>query len=171
MTNVSWGNYLFGFSGRINRAKWWLAILIMIILQIVLIGLTMAVQSDTFNTVTGWAYFIISLWVSLAAGTKRLHDLNRSGAWLMLFVGGPMLLLVASLGFTAVSLGGEALSTDALDMSQIARLGGYALIVFGIWFGIAIWAFIWLGCLRGTPGPNNYGPDPLQPGVSEPMRV
>ena len=26
---------------------------------------------------------------------------------------------------------------------------------------IAIWAFVELGCLRGTPGPNQYGPDPL----------
>jgi len=25
-----------------------------------------------------------------------------------------------------------------------------------------LWAFIELGLLRGTPGPNEYGPDPLQ---------
>src|SRR6266487_727368 len=32
-----------------------------------------------------------------------------------------------------------------------------------IWIGLAIsvWAFVELGCLRGTPGPNRYGPDPL----------
>jgi uncharacterized membrane protein YhaH (DUF805 family) len=28
-------------------------------------------------------------------------------------------------------------------------------------FGILIWAVIELGCLRGTPGANRYGPDPL----------
>jgi uncharacterized membrane protein YhaH (DUF805 family) len=26
---------------------------------------------------------------------------------------------------------------------------------------IAIWALIEIGFLRGTKGPNNYGPDPL----------
>jgi uncharacterized membrane protein YhaH (DUF805 family) len=26
---------------------------------------------------------------------------------------------------------------------------------------ISIWAFVELGCLRGTAGPNKYGPDPL----------
>lgn len=162
MSNINWGNFLFGFSGRINRAKWWLMILILIILQLVVIGLTMAAQSDIMNTVLNWGYFILSLWISLAAGTKRLHDLNRSGAWLVLFVGGPILLLVVSL-VIAVVTGGAALSSEALDISQIARLGGFALIIFAIWFGLAIWAFIWLGCLRGTVGPNNYGPDPLQP--------
>jgi uncharacterized membrane protein YhaH (DUF805 family) len=25
-----------------------------------------------------------------------------------------------------------------------------------------IWALIWFGCLRGTVGPNQYGPDPLE---------
>lgn len=163
MSNINWGNFLFGFSGRINRAKWWLMILILIILQLVVIGLAMAAQSDTINTVLNWGYFILSLWISLAAGTKRLHDLNRSGAWLVLFVGGPILLLIVSLGLAGVSIGGAALSGETLDVSQIARLGGFALIIFAIWLGLAIWAFIWLGCLRGTMGPNNYGPDPLQP--------
>jgi uncharacterized membrane protein YhaH (DUF805 family) len=27
--------------------------------------------------------------------------------------------------------------------------------------GISIWAFVVLACLRGTRGPNRYGPDPL----------
>ena len=25
-----------------------------------------------------------------------------------------------------------------------------------------LWPFIWLGCMKGTTGPNDYGPDPLQ---------
>jgi uncharacterized membrane protein YhaH (DUF805 family) len=37
--------------------------------------------------------------------------------------------------------------------------GGFILsLAAGI---IAIWGFVELGCLRGTPGPNQYGPDPL----------
>jgi uncharacterized membrane protein YhaH (DUF805 family) len=26
----------------------------------------------------------------------------------------------------------------------------------------AIWSFVELGCLAGTPGPNRFGEDPLQ---------
>jgi uncharacterized membrane protein YhaH (DUF805 family) len=153
---------LFSFSGRINRAKWWLTVLVLFILQIVLVGLTMAVPSEGFTTLLNWIYFILSLWISLAAGTKRLHDLNRSGAWLVLFVGGPILLLIVSLVAAGVSIGGTAFSDETLDVSQLMQLGGFVLIIFAIWLGLAIWAFVWFGCLRGTIGPNDYGPDPLQ---------
>jgi uncharacterized membrane protein YhaH (DUF805 family) len=159
---------LFSFSGRINRAKWWLTVLVLFILQIVLVGLTMAVPAEGFTTLLNWIYFILSLWISLAAGTKRLHDLNRSGAWLVLFVGGPILLLIVSLVAAGVSIGGTAFSGETLDVSQLMRLGGFALIIFASWLGLAIWAFVWFGCLRGTVGPNDYGPDPLQPAGMSP---
>jgi uncharacterized membrane protein YhaH (DUF805 family) len=28
---------------------------------------------------------------------------------------------------------------------------------------ISLWGFVELGCLRGTIGPNQYGPDPIAP--------
>jgi uncharacterized membrane protein YhaH (DUF805 family) len=37
--------------------------------------------------------------------------------------------------------------------------GGFLLHLAG--FAITVWAFVELGCLRGTVGPNRYGPDPL----------
>jgi uncharacterized membrane protein YhaH (DUF805 family) len=36
---------------------------------------------------------------------------------------------------------------------------------------IAIWAFVELGCLRGTVGPNRYGPDPLGSNIAMAPRV
>jgi uncharacterized membrane protein YhaH (DUF805 family) len=35
-------------------------------------------------------------------------------------------------------------------------------------FAISIWGFVELGCLRGTDGPNTYGPDPLEAGAEQP---
>ena len=35
------------------------------------------------------------------------------------------------------------------------------IILHLISFGITVWAFVELGCLRGTVGSNRYGPDPL----------
>jgi uncharacterized membrane protein YhaH (DUF805 family) len=35
-------------------------------------------------------------------------------------------------------------------------------------FAISIWAIVELGCLRGTDGPNTYGPDPLQADAAQP---
>ncbi len=35
-------------------------------------------------------------------------------------------------------------------------------------FAISIWGFVEIGCLRGTEGPNQYGPDPLPPHDHDP---
>ena len=40
--------------------------------------------------------------------------------------------------------------------------GGLAIILGLAGFGISIWALVELGFLRGTVGPNQYGPDPLE---------
>jgi uncharacterized membrane protein YhaH (DUF805 family) len=37
--------------------------------------------------------------------------------------------------------------------------GGFIILLAAA--AIAIWGFVELGCLRGTPGPNRYGADPL----------
>jgi uncharacterized membrane protein YhaH (DUF805 family) len=44
-------------------------------------------------------------------------------------------------------------------MSTDPNMLGYALAFFNLIIGI--WFFVELGFLRGTPGPNGYGPDPL----------
>jgi uncharacterized membrane protein YhaH (DUF805 family) len=35
------------------------------------------------------------------------------------------------------------------------------MVLHVISFAISVWAFVELGCLLGTVGPNRYGPDPL----------
>ena len=165
---MNFGHILFGFRGRINRAKWWLAVLISIVISLVVTGLVIAINSDAATTVLNIISYILTLWISLAAGAKRLHDLNKSGAWLLLFFGGPILLLilfvifaVASVGTAALTSGGAGLSPEALT-AMIMQLGGIGLIFVVLWLALAIWALVWLGCLRGTVGPNQYGPDPLE---------
>ena len=40
-------------------------------------------------------------------------------------------------------------------------------ITLGIAAILGVWALIWFGCLRGTVGPNQYGPDPLEGRVGD----
>jgi uncharacterized membrane protein YhaH (DUF805 family) len=41
----------------------------------------------------------------------------------------------------------------------LGLIGGALTLVAS---AILIWAFVELACLRGTIGPNRYGPDPLE---------
>ena len=160
MANINWGNLLFGFSGRINRAKWWLSILVYIIVGVVA-AIIAAVVGETVGNLVSLVAVIPQIWIALAAGAKRLHDLNRTAAWLVLFVLGPVVLIILFFVIAGMDVV-LALATGDLDAATLARVGAIGAILGLLWLILAIWALIWLGCLRGTVGPNQYGPDPLE---------
>ena len=136
---------LFGFSGRINRAKFWLAALIYVVFFGAVIGITMAVSSSLNAMLAAALIAYIPLIISgIAVGIRRLHDRNKSGWWLLVFYVAPLLLNLVS-GY-------------ALDEAGMAHQAALFLS-----FAINIWALIELGAMRGTIGPNQYGNDPLAP--------
>ncbi len=155
---MDWKSLFFSFRGRINRAKYWLALLMLIIAEIVLAGIRVIVEHGlevVADSIAGLVVlFVVSLAVlavglallvtGLAVAAKRLHDRDKSAWWLLIFYLLPGVL--ATIG-TGVSM-----ATDS--WFAVGLFGAVAL-------AISIWAFIELGCLRGTLGPNRYGPDPL----------
>jgi uncharacterized membrane protein YhaH (DUF805 family) len=145
------GQILFGFRGRINRGKYWLAVLIIIVVSVAMALLSTVLDPNSIalqvlNVVVGIATIVVSLAIAL----KRLHDRNKSGWWLLLYYFFPGVLIGA-----AVVFGYMGLSDGSAGDSVIS---GALMIVAGLLY---IWAFVELGCLRGTVGPNQYGPDPL----------
>ena len=150
---MDWTTLLFSFQGRINRGKYWLAALIYMVVWIVFIAfifmwigkldfanLFSVAGAGLLIWLIGFILFIAGTWSGLAVGIKRLHDRDKSGWWILLFWLGPTIL------------GNWQLAAPDLGGGLILSLAAAA---------IAIWAFVELGCLRGTPGPNQYGPDPL----------
>jgi len=152
---MDWTNLLFSFNGRINRGKYWLAVLVYFVAWIVFGAVAIAwlggFDPDSLFSFAGRALgvwllglllVIACTWSGLATGIKRLHDRDKSGWWILLFWFGPSVF------------GG---TNSAMPDSG----GGFVLPLIGM--AIAIWGFVELGCLRGTMGPNQYGPDPLEP--------
>jgi uncharacterized membrane protein YhaH (DUF805 family) len=153
---------LFSFHGRINRAKYWLAALFWVVVDIVVFGILAVMLgnhllalgseptgADIVRVILSFGLGIIlvcllvlvPMFVSwLAVGIKRLHDRDQSGWWILLFYFGPG--VASAIGHNSDS-------------------GALALVLSLVSLGISIWAFVVLGCLRGTRGPNRYGPDPL----------
>jgi uncharacterized membrane protein YhaH (DUF805 family) len=147
------GNLLVSFQGRINRAKFWLAILIYFVANIVVGILGYASGSDAVATLLSSAVGLVIFVSGIFVAIKRLHDRDKSGWWLLLFYIAPSVLF--GLGAVIWIIG------IAADASGAAT--GIAFVFFAAGFAISVWAFIELGCLRGTIGPNRYGPDPLAP--------
>ena len=161
MGSINWGHLLFSFSGRINRAKWWLTVLVYIIIGVVG-AIIAAVVGETLGNLVTLVAFIPQMWIALAAGAKRLHDLNRTAAWLVLFVLGPIVLGIVFFVVAGMDVLATLAAGGSLDTATLARIGTAAIIVSLLGLILFIWWLIWFGCLRGTVGPNQYGPDPLE---------
>ncbi len=106
-------NYV-NFSGRAARSEFWFWVLFAILAAAAggLIDLVLFPDSavSPLYSLVGLALFL----PGLAVSARRLHDLDRTGWWLLLM-------------FT-----------------------GIGIILLIVW-----------DCMRGTAGPNRFGPDPL----------
>jgi len=141
---MDWRALFFSFSGRINRAKYWLAAVILTAVFVVPGMIAFATMSTLVWILVAVIFVAVAI-SGIAVGSKRLHDRDKSAWWLALFYLGPAFL--GAIGDAA---------------------GGAGVIFHVISFGISIWAFIELGILRGTAGPNRFGPDPLATTAGQP---
>lgn len=142
------GTMLFSFQGRINRAKYWLAVLIYFGVAIVLALLGFLIGHipgvGILYSIIALVVYIAMLVSGIAVGIKRLHDRAKPGWWLLVFYVLPTVLMLIG---TLLSWGAGSMAISGL----------FSLIALAI----SVWGFVELGCLRGTVGPNAYGPDPL----------
>ena len=167
---------LFSFEGRINRAKYWLATLIILCwmifvlmllaalatifgiggpLAINVIGISASIQlsddpaskASLFPQIVTIPMTFVFGWSYAAASIKRLHDRNKSGWWMVPFI---------------VATGVYGQFADRLGGSYAAAVLGFAVFI------LFIWGLVEMYFLKGTNGPNRFGPDPLAPRDTRP---
>ena len=111
------------FDGRARRAELWWFVLFSFLVQAAVAVLSAIIAPADGSVALGTILaalisFIVTLGLllpSIAVGVRRLHDIDRTGWWMLLVL--------------------------------IPLIGQIVLLVFF--------------CLRGTDGPNRFGPDPL----------
>jgi uncharacterized membrane protein YhaH (DUF805 family) len=139
--------FMFGASGRINRAKYWRSVLILIgagMMTAVILFTAAGIAAPLFIIMVVVVLIPWLLW-GLSFTTERLHDRDKSAWWLVVFYVLPgVLTQFEHLARTA--------GTAGFELQIVAAVAAFAL---------SIWGFVEIGCLRGTPGENAYGPDPL----------
>ena len=179
----SWtsNEFVFSFEGRINRAKYWYALyagMISCLVRLVVLALVLgaifgaSVKSvhlniyDIFNDPPSFPFrvsfgssgpaslasllfdaggtpiIVVAIRFLAASTVRRLHDRNKSGWWIVPFFIAPNLL--SKVGDWL----GDSYPADFLMLVMIA---------------LSLWGFVEMLCLRGTGGPNRFGPDPQAP--------
>jgi uncharacterized membrane protein YhaH (DUF805 family) len=150
------GQLFFGFNGRINRARYWIAILVYAAIALILGAFTyMAGHGSAIESASGMIGIVVLI-SSIAVSIKRLHDRNRSGWFMLLFYLAPAVLLI----------GGRMFGTGQGEASTAETVLGFVALA------LLVWAMIELGFRRGTIGNNAYGADPIAPEIlTPPVRI
>jgi len=86
---------------------------------------------------------------------KRIHDRDKSGA-LVWALYGPLILAIIVTIATVIAFAAGS-SDTGWSFGIVAAVFWVAVV------GVSIWFFIEFGCMRGTIGPNRFGPDPVPP--------
>ena len=180
-------HYLFGFSGRINRAKQW-AVLLVSLVHAILLGIAFSltiggmavidlVQGKTSLAaflvspqvrqfeVVACVLFVLGAYIGLAVATKRLHDRGKSAWWLLVFFLLPVVLQIPLFLYLPVVFHfmGDAINAAQHHLPPPRQPYEPPLVIIsrGAASILSLWAFVELYCLRGTVGDNRFGPDPL----------
>jgi len=163
------------FSGRATRAEFWwwslacyLAIVVVTLLDGVLSAVLIALGVPFFSPL-GLLLAVGAFLPSLAVAVRRLHDIGKSGWWLLLWyaiqLAASLTILVSvfALLFLLVfgAMGGSGFLEDVMG-SRGEVLIAFFLIVGGALAAmllVGVWALVWLA-RQGERFPNRYGQDP-----------
>jgi uncharacterized membrane protein YhaH (DUF805 family) len=139
---MDWAYLLNSFSGRIGRRTFWIAVGVVAVVEIVGHLIAEQIEGDRLSAILDLAF----TYPEFAIAVKRGHDRNMP-VWLLIafFAGSAVLDLFTVLGWAGTD---EAPSALSLVIAVPFTVFGVALLVE-------------LGFRKGTPGPNQYGPDPL----------
>lgn len=107
-----------GFTGRAHRTEYWMFALVNAVIYLVLEILAIAAHSPFVYVLLG-IYVLAVLLPGLAVAARRLHDTDKSFAWILIalvpFVGGIVLLVFMCLPGTP---GPNKYGTDPKALAQ-----------------------------------------------------
>jgi uncharacterized membrane protein YhaH (DUF805 family) len=146
----------FQFSGRARRSEYWFFALFTLIVTIVLSVADAALfgYGPTSPTWLNDFFSLITFIPSLSVSVRRLHDVNRSGWWILLTISALIIGVTLYSPYFALEAEMPNFFGDAPPVDQVT-----AGIVLLLAFGLGLLLFVW-SVISGTDGENRYGPDP-----------
>ena len=134
----------FSPKGRINRAGWWLINTPIFAVFLIYVLTTNFPSKISLSSLP----LLVLAWMHIAVTTKRWLDRDRSPLWVLFHII-PLVLVIFFISvFKFPPLAGE---------QGIWKVGWLLLLIVAVLN--SLWAIIELGFIKGTTGPNRFGPD------------
>ena len=121
------------FHGRARRSEFWWYILVVVILGLIVGLIGRLIGTTILSSLLSLALLLPNLGVAV----RRLHDVNKSGWWILL----PLAPMILAFIF--------------MFMFQLTIAGILGLVTLATWILLIYWY-----AQPGTAGQNPYGPDP-----------
>ncbi|MDP2764986.1 MAG: DUF805 domain-containing protein [Brevundimonas sp.] len=140
------------FRGRLTRLGYWRWQLALVVIGAGLGYAPVAVAmagGPRWLSALAFAPMAIALVASVGVVTRRLHDRGRGVGWLAVFALAPW-----SLAGLSIWLAEGPVFVDPTSAALAALAASLASLA------LSFWGFVEIGLLRGTPGPNRFGPPP-----------
>jgi uncharacterized membrane protein YhaH (DUF805 family) len=139
--------YLFtSLDGRISRSSFWIGTVILTVANAALIGAMVLIFGiSQLSVMLAVLVAILLAYPTYALMVKRFQDRDKAG-WIAFF---PLAVIYG---------------TNMLDATGVleSKPGSALYTVLSlVALGPSLWILIELGILKGTHGPNRFGPDPL----------
>ena len=152
---MDFARLLFGFNGRLNRARY-----LAVQFALLTVWLLLWFKSPFHQwQVLHWIVAIAMIWINAATTAKRLHDRNRSGWWTI------AVLVVNRLSYVYYGLFFGLYF--GVDVSGVREL---LLVLFAVTLSVLqTWIIIELFFVIGTDGRNRFGPDPTRTPPKSPV--
>ncbi len=159
------------FRGRATRAEFWWWQLSVLIAGSALGSVDASIASfggGNAYSPLGAVFGLATLLPGLAVNVRRLHDIGKSGWWLVaLFTAGILGWIPIAAGLAVAAINGlfDSVWSKATVVPLLLGIG----IALVIWLVIAVWFVLWMA-RQGQTGNNRFGPDPRaldEPGPSQ----
>ncbi|MFK4131914.1 DUF805 domain-containing protein [Pseudomonas luteola] len=138
----------FVIKGRACRKEYWMFWLVSMLIGAAIKTVETAMHVDSH--VISQIYNAVILIPTMTVGIRRMHDVNKSGWYIAIFMLSPSVLLLINLIF-------NDFQETWIKLSMIG-----AMVVSA---GALIY-FVYLLCKAGTVGENRFGPDPRPAALS-----
>jgi uncharacterized membrane protein YhaH (DUF805 family) len=136
------------FSGRACRKEFWLFVLFNWIISLVLgliDGVAGLVDAQSKYGILRSLYILAVLLPGVAVTVRRLHDTGRSGWWLAIFIGTPVIAVYSLMIISHLSSGLES-------MPRLIGAVGFVICIM----------FLRFMAQDSQNGQNQYGPNPKE---------
>jgi uncharacterized membrane protein YhaH (DUF805 family) len=149
----------FEFSGRSSRSEFWFFVLFMLIVLVIASIIDQFVLGSEGPGILYFILAIVHLIPAIAVSVRRLHDIDRTGLWVLLFWLAPLVVFLIAMIFMGSSLFMVMSGDSGAMAAAFATMGAGFLLVAVVDIVIVIIAIVFY-VTPGIPGPNTYGPPP-----------